>query len=90
MQQDFDPSNPEVYFNKKKRKVYLHHVVDDYFSHKEMGNPSIGGQSLRSSRKTINRKDVFSSEGKKRKEKDHSTPFVTVEPKPTMFNLSSV
>lgn len=27
-----DPSNPEIYFNKLKRKSYLKNVIDNYFS----------------------------------------------------------
>ena len=53
--------NPEVYFNKNKRKVYLRNVVDNYFSQGGGETTSNVMDSIRSSKKSIRRKDVFSS-----------------------------
>ena len=53
--------NPEVYFNKNKRKVYLKNVVDNYFSQGGGETTSNVMDSIRSSKKSIRRKDVFSS-----------------------------
>ena len=87
----FNPGNPEVYFNKNKRKVYLHSLVDQYFTEQKQDKQIVNMESVRSSRKSINRKDVFSSQCKKRKHKEQPS-FVGVAPaaKPLLFNLSSV
>ena len=53
--------NPEVYFNKNKRKVYLKNVVDNYFSQGGGETTSNVMDSIRSSKNSIRRKDVFSS-----------------------------